>query len=85
MIAHLNMLPQHVLHQLILRSHMEVSVVLLLSGISHTAHLSSWTSETSLSCFPVQFQVVVWKQEMLCWVFCGGFYRIPLCVFKGGS
>jgi len=30
-----------------------MSVALLLSGISDTAHLSSWTSENSLICFLV--------------------------------
>lgn len=55
MIAYLNngLLPQHVLCQVILRNHMEMSVALLLSGISDTAHLSSWTSETLLICFLV--------------------------------
>lgn len=54
-IAHLSngLLPQHASHQAILRNHMEMSAVLLLSGSSDTAHLSSWTSETLLICFLV--------------------------------
>lgn len=55
MIAHLSnsLLPQHALHQVLLTNHVEMSVVLLLSGISDTAHLSRGTSEALLICFLV--------------------------------